>query len=280
MIDPTSPTIITTRFRGVDHFIPNNFGLSLNDWIVLSLIILVGIPSSLIYEREYRRKREIDRNLPYLLREISDAQKIGMSLPRAITEAAKREYGPLTLELKKFAAKISWGVPFPKAMETFMRRMDTPLARQASILILEAERSGGTLERIFESAEKFVQEILNIQSEREGQMRPYLYIVYIAFFIFIAVIVILYQAFFLPFSQEGINVGIGSLSGKITIPLGPLTALFLWFVIVEGFFSGLVAGKMSSGTVKHGLIHSSIMMLVGYIIFKAFITQDFFGITL
>ncbi len=262
---------------GKEGIIPNSLGLTINDWIIFSAIVLVSIPGIMIYESEYRRKRAIDKQMPYFLREIADAQKIGMSLPRAIQEAAKREYGPLTQPLRKFAAKISWGIPFPDAMRQFMKEIETPLSKQASLLILEAERAGGDLEKIFEASEKHTQEILNVEEERINSIKPYLYIVYISFFVFVAVIIVLFQAFFIPFSQKSVNLGIGNNLGKINIPLGPFTILFMYLVAVEGFFSGLVAGKMASGTIKHGLLHAAIMMITGYVAYKAFITSDFFG---
>ncbi len=265
---------------GKDGIIPNSLGLTINDWIIFSAIVLVSIPGVMIYEKEYRRERAIDRQLPYFLREIADAQKIGMSLPRAIQEAAKREYGPLTQPLRKLAAKISWGIPFPEAMRQFMKEVDTPLARQANILILEAERAGGDLEKIFAASEKHTQEILNVEEERISAIKPYLYIVYISYVVFVAVIIVLFQAFFIPFSEKSVDLGIGTSMGKINIPLSPFTILFMYLVAVEGFFSGLVAGKMASGTIKHGLLHAAIMMIFGYVAYKAFITSDFFGIKL
>ncbi|MHA2502642.1 MAG: type II secretion system F family protein, partial [Candidatus Kariarchaeaceae archaeon] len=132
-------------------FLPDFVDISIHHWIVLAIVILVGIPSVLIYQREGRRLSKIDENLPFLLREIADSQRIGMQLPRAIAESAKRNYGPLTPELKKLAAKVSWGIPFRDAMMAFREAVSTPLSRQATILILEAERSGGELEKIFDS---------------------------------------------------------------------------------------------------------------------------------
>ena len=269
-----------TQPTGSEGIIPNSLGLTINDWIIFAIIILVAIPGIMIYEREYRRKRAIDKNLPYLLREIADSQKIGMSLPRAIQEAAKREYGPLTEPLRKLSAKISWGVPFPQAMRSFMAEVDTPLSRRANILILEAERAGGDLEKIFEAAEKHTQEMLNVEEERMGSIKPYLYIVYISYYVLLAVIIVLFQSFFVPFSQKPVSLGIGTDLGQINIPLGPFTIIFMYFVAIEGFFSGLVAGKMASGTVKHGLLHSAIMTITGYVAYKAFITSDLFGFKL
>jgi flagellar protein FlaJ len=47
-----------------------------------------------------------------------------------------------------------------------------------------------------------------------------------------------------------------------------LRRIFLHLTLVQGFFSGLVAGKMGEGSVSAGLKHSLIMMLVGYVVLK------------
>ena len=43
-----------------------------------------------------------------------------------------------------------------------------------------------------------------------------------------------------------------------------LQRIFLHLTIVQGFFSGLVAGKMGEGSTSAGLKHSAIMMIIGY----------------
>jgi flagellar protein FlaJ len=44
-----------------------------------------------------------------------------------------------------------------------------------------------------------------------------------------------------------------------------LQRIFLHLTIVQGFFSGLVAGKMGEGSINAGLKHSVIMMTIGYL---------------
>ncbi len=248
--------------------------LDINDFIILAIIIVVGIPTFLIIYREERRQARIDENLPYLLREISNAQRTGMALPRAIQESAKRHYGPLTPELRKMSSKISWGIPFNQAMGDFQESIDTPLAQRATLLILEAERSGGNLEEIFEATEKYVQTLLNLKKEREGAMRPYVWIVYASFIIFILVVVILFQTFFIPFFSANISSEQTAGMFLVNIDLDVLEVLFLHMLAIQGFFSGLVAGKMSKMSIKAGMMHSVVLMFIGWFAFKIFIQPD------
>ncbi len=248
--------------------------LDINDFVILAIIVVIGIPTFLIVYREERRQARIDENLPYLLREISNAQRTGMSLPRAIQESAKRHYGPLTPELRKMSSKISWGIPFSQAMEDFQDAIHTPLAQRATVLILEAERSGGNLEEIFEATEKHVQTLLNLKKEREGAMKPYVWIVYASYIIFILVVVILFQTFFIPFGQANITQEQTAGMFLLNIDLDILEILFLHMLAIQAFFSGLVAGKMSKMTIKAGLMHSVVLMFIGWFAFKILIQPD------
>jgi len=80
------------------------------DVTVVTVLALILIPA-LAYQSDQKWRDNIDDHIPSLLREISDAQKTGLPLPRAILEASKHQYGALTPELKKMAAKIKI---FPK----------------------------------------------------------------------------------------------------------------------------------------------------------------------
>jgi flagellar protein FlaJ len=248
--------------------------LDINDFVILAIIVVIGIPTFLIVLREERRQSRIDENLPYLLREISNAQRTGMSLPRAIQESAKRHYGPLTPELRKMSSKITWGIPFSKAMTDFQTAVNTPLAQRATVLILEAERSGGNLEDIFEATENHIQTLLNLKKEREGAMKPYVMIVYASYIIFIMVVVILFVTFFIPFGSANISPDQTAGMFLLEIDLDTLEILFLHMLAVQGFFSGLVAGKMSKMSVKAGFMHSVVMMFIGWFAFKILIQPD------
>jgi archaeal flagellar protein FlaJ len=249
-----------------EGILPNIMNITINDFIALGLIVLIAIPSFFIYSREARRLKLIDENLPYLLREIADSQRIGMHLPRAIAEASKRNYGPLTPELKKLAAKVTWGISFREAMLSFRNAVDTSLARQATILILEAEKSGGELEQIFDSATNHIQEQLDIKKDREASIKPYVTIIYVSYIIFCLVVSVLFSTFFVQFSEDPIVIqGQGEV---VVIPIHAFKVAFIYAILSQGFFSGLTAGKMGAGSIKNGFIHSSVLMIIGFLFFK------------
>ena len=223
-------------------------------------MITVFPPAVLDYV-DYRWKRSVDKHLPDLFRSIVQAQKSGMTLPQAVEEAAKRKYGSMTKELQKMAAQMSWGTPFEDSLQSLGKRVDTALMRQTIPLILEAQHSGGQIEKVFEPLEEFVQTTLTFDEERKTQTRPYLAIVYVAFFVFLFTVIMLFKSFF-------VDVVDFELTQFELMAPNEARSLFFHMSAIQAFFGGLVAGKMGEGTIGGGLKHSVILLACGFLAFK------------
>ena len=233
---------------------------ALDEFILLAVAVVVFPPSMADYI-DYRWRKSIDENLPDLFRTIVQAQKTGMTLPQALEEVSKRDYGPLTKELKKINAQISWGMPFEEALQSFAKRVNTMLVRRTVPLIIEAGRSGGRTDKVFEPLGKFVNSILIMEKERKAQTRPYIAIIYVAFYVFIFTVVLLFKTFFV--SIEGMPIlGSSIMSAEET------KRLFFHMGALQAFFGGLIAGKMSEGKLNAGLKHSLVMLISVYLVFK------------
>ncbi len=239
------------------------FSVALDDFVFFALLAVIS-PIALINYVDYRWRKAVDEHLPDLFRSIVQAQEIGMTLPKALEEAAERDYGPLTPELKKMTVQISWGASFEEALLAFGRRVGTVLTQRTVPMIIEASRSGGRVEKVFDPMGKFVQTTILLEKERKTQTRPYIAIIYVALFVFLFTIVILFKTFF-------VNVDGTALLSIPTSSPADLKRIFLHLTLVQGFFSGLVAGKMGEGSVSAGLKHSLIMMLLGYVALKFFL---------
>ncbi len=234
-------------------------------WIAL---VVLFAPAGFAYVSDMRWRQKIDNNLPDLLREIGDAQKTGLPLPRAIKEASKHDYGPLTQELQKMAAKISWGISFSKGIEALAENVGTNLVNRASLLILEAERSGGTIEQVFESAFTHVNELLALRRERLGSMKPYTFIIYAAFLVFTLVVILLVATFFSQLSEQAVEMAGTDAELQMPLNFAGIQMVFFHMLMIEGCASGLVAGKMGEGSAKAGLRHSVYLVTIAWLAFK------------
>jgi flagellar protein FlaJ len=239
------------------------WGTSTFDEIVFFAIIAAVTPLAILTYIDYRWKRAVDAHLPDLFRSIVQAQETGMTLPQALEEAAKRDYGPLTVELRKMTAQISWGMSFEEALLALGKRVNTVLVRRTVPMIIEASRSGGHVEKVFDPMGKFIQTTLLLDKERRTQTRPYIAIIYVAFLVFLFTIILLFKSFFVGVEQ------LPSLGGAVMAP-EDVKRMFFHMTTIQAFFGGLVAGKMGEDTIIAGLKHCLIMMLCGYIALKIF----------
>jgi flagellar protein FlaJ len=130
-------------------------------------------------------------------------------------------------------------------------------------MIIEASRSGGHVEKVFDPMGKFIQSTLLLDKERRTQTRPYIAIIYVAFFVFLFTIILLFRSFLV--GVEGLSV-----LANAAMPAYQMQRIFFHMTSIQAFFGGLVAGKMGDGTVNAGLKHSLILMLCGYIALKLF----------
>ena len=227
--------------------------------------ITVGIfPPAILTYIDYRWRKAIDEHLPDLFRTIVQAQETGMTLPQAVEEAAKRDYGPLTAELRKMTAQISWGMSFEDALVALGKRVSTVLVQRTVPMIIEASRSGGHVEKVFEPMGKFIQTTLLLDKERKTQARPYIAIVYVAFFVFIFTILLLFKSFFVSIEQL-------PMLGTALMSPEEMRRMFFHMTLVQAFFGGLVAGKMGEGTINAGLKHCLILVICGYLALKLFL---------
>ncbi|OLS23031.1 MAG: hypothetical protein HeimC3_27280 [Candidatus Heimdallarchaeota archaeon LC_3] len=267
-LNPDAPvdTILKLKAVSLLNLDVLNFQLNIDimDVTWLALLLLFILPAY-YYRKDHIWKNKINNYLPYLLREIADAQKVGLPLPRAILEASKRQYGPLTEELKLMASKISWGIPFSDALRDMSSNINTSLFRSTSVLILEAERSGGQTEDIFDSAYEHVNSILGLERERLSSMSPYKWIILISFVVFSVILVLLLNSFFVQLAVRSSQEGIG---GGLPMNLALLQLLFFHILMIEGSLSGVIASKMGTGNVKIGLVNALVMITLGFIIFK------------
>ena len=177
------------------------FTAALDDFVFFGFLVLIS-PIAIVNYVDYRWRKSVDARLPDLFRSIVQAQEIGMTLPKALEEAAERDYGPLSPELKKMTVQISWGASFEEALLAFGRRVGTVLTLRTVPMIIEASRSGGSVEKVFDPMGKFIQTTNLLERERKTQTRPYIAIIYVTLFVFLFTIVLLFKTFFT--SAEGV----------------------------------------------------------------------------
>jgi len=232
-------------------------------------LAFIGRTGNFTFDRFLRDS--IDNNIPHLIRDIADAGRSGMTLTRAIEISAERDYGPLTKEIKRLIAKISFRVPLERALQYFADSTGTMLSRRSAMLISEANKSGGDIQESMESVAKHVQDIQYLERKRRATLRPFIGVMYISFAVFLVTVYLLISSFFTQLANTNFGGAGASVGGVgfnfVSLPLDKITAVFLYMAMIEAAFAGLVGGKMATGYIRDGLKHAVLLMLICFIVF-------------
>ncbi len=225
---------------------------------------------SIIYENKVTAEKE-EMFLEFA-RNLVESVKTGTPINKAIVNVRKKPYGVLSEHVKKLANQITIGIPLSKALQTFSHDINNPTISRALTLIGQAERSGGEIGGILESVTEAVSMVDKLKKEREATISSMIVQGYIIFLVFIVIILVL-QFQILPSltsisSTGGVGeIGIGGLGGTAE-PLDPeeVASSFIYLLLVQGLFTGLVIGKLAEGSIKAGVKHSFVLVIIAFFI--------------
>lgn len=275
-------------------FFHNDAGV-LGNIVLISMIVGV-MPFVLLSYVEYHGIKSAEEQLPLFLRDLAESQKSGMNLPQALQIAVKTDYGVLSKEVKKMNDQLSWGIPLQEVLNRFSQRMHrSNLIGRAIRIINEAYSSGGNITDTMEATAVDVTLIKDAEKERRSLMTQHVTMMYAIYFIFLVIVLVLTkillpmlqigketQGTFMAF-QDPCSVCVGT-SHLFCVSCSAFSllcqmfgfgtgincyykALFFSVIIVQGLFTGLIAGQIGENSAIAGAKHSLIMTGSGFGIF-------------
>ncbi|NIO44533.1 MAG: hypothetical protein GTN36_03200 [Candidatus Aenigmarchaeota archaeon] len=258
-------TLITTLV-GITLAIFNLVFLSSLSLSIISILIIPVGPFIFQY-RKYRERKEVEERFPDFLRDVAQNIRTGMTIPQAIKSTKDTYYGALTPYIKKMIVQVDWGVPLDKILTRFANRTTKPL-RRTVLTIIDTHKGGGDIADIFDSVGKSIVEVNRINKERSSIVHNQMLTGYIIFFVFIGVLIMM-QIYLIP-SLQGISSPELGLSDFEELNRF-YNDIFRILIVLQGFFSGLVIGKLSEGSIISGLKHSMILVIIGSLALLIFI---------
>ncbi len=218
------------------------------------MIILIGtIPYYFTKWLIHKRKEDYERNFPKFLRDLIDTIHSGMPLPVAIRYLSGMRYGLLTNELKRISIEMSLGKSFDEALKKFAERSYSRHIQRGVDIIVEANRLGANIIPVLKQVADYIVTMKNIELELKTSLRGQLLTVYISFIAFLVVVILLIK--FLLTSELFGNV--------------PQIIKYLYHLsLINGFFAGLVAGRIAEASIVAGLKHSLILLIITIVVFK------------
>lgn len=239
------------------------------DFVVFGVLGFIG-PLGFYNSMKQKKKREIMDKLPDFLRDIANSSASGMTIFDSIRSASEGEYGRLTDELKMMVAQLSWGIPIDVALTNFGERINTNEVKRLAITINKALEIGGNTSVVFNAAAKELDQIRRVEQQRRAEMSMYSIVIFISFFVFLAVILIINGTIFQAiYDLQGKMAGksIGSISIADISPTEVKT-MFFTFVFVQSLGGGLLGGFMMDGRLSAGIRQAFILVLISFITFK------------
>jgi len=203
-----------------------------------------------------RYAEAVERSLPAFFEGLEEGVRAGMPLVRALETAARAVGGPLAREMLAVVARVDMGDTLEGALERLAERVPTPIVRRAAALLVVAYQSGGRVGEVLGAAAEMYGMLRSYEEERRAALAPYALTVYVALAVFLFVATVLLLVFVGPLERMG-----GAAAQLLTPLPGPLfKAVFFLAAALQAFTGGLVAGKMSRGSVKAGLPHAALML--------------------
>lgn len=243
---------------------------------LFSLLMGIGIISivfpfifSVIQEVNEASKKE-EMFLEFT-RNLVESVNSGNPLNQSIVNMGKKQFGVLTPNIKKLSNQIVSGVPLTFALKVFARDVNNPVVSKALTLIGQAEKAGGNIGEILESVADAVSTSNRLKKERKAMISSLIVEAYIIFLVFIGIILIV-QFKIIPMLSgvevaQDVTTSLSTSQSGSDISSESLSSTFLALLLVQGFFSGLATGKLAERSLKAGLKHSFVLMVMAFLSF-------------
>ncbi len=240
--------------------------------LVISFIAVVFPFVLSVFSIESKQKEREEKFLEFI-RDLVENVRSGTPIVKSIINLQNRDYGTLSPHVSKLSNQLQLGISLEKAFYNFAIETNSQVIKRSVDLITEAQRAGGNITSILESISKSVNQTEILKKERKATVSNLVTQGYIIFMIFIIIMLVL-EFRILPLvselsSTEGLSVNTGNVN-----PDQFSTPLFV-LIIVQSVFAGLVIGKISEGTIRRGIHHSFILLVITLLITTG--AKAFFG---
>ncbi len=256
----------TSGYYGMDF---EQMIYKIDDYLVFTAIIIF-LPYALFVEVHFYRINQISLNFPEFLNRLVSLHESGLTLAASIRRLMSSNLGILNMEISKINTDIELGDGIIEAFRNFGNRVNTVAVQRVVVLIENALRMTGNVKDTLVIAASDAIIARSMEEERSRSIKLYVLILYIAFFVFLYVVWSLVTGFFpqLPEVQPGASAELAAEGISLTgFDKVLYIRLFFHAAVLEGFFSGLVAGMLGEGDVRLGLKHGLAMIAIAYVVF-------------
>ena len=218
-------------------------------------IALIGlaVPGVIAHSYYSKKGKRIEREVTNFMRDLTEARKTGSSPEKCMENLSGRNYGAFTQILALATKQIQWGFPFKVIYETVKTKINSWIALMDIYLLVDAIEVGGGTPETLETLTHFSEELSSLEKEKQETMRPLIIMPYVG-----AGILVVSTLILLGFSQL-LLISYAHQS----MPFSQVVTLILPPLMLQIFFTGIVTGKLSSGSASAGFKHALILVIIG-----------------
>ncbi|MFP3167317.1 MAG: type II secretion system F family protein [Candidatus Nanopusillus sp.] len=239
------------------------FNFSILNSIVTGII--VGIFPYLIYQTIVNNiEKEKEEQFIRFSIDLIGLLKSGLSLPIALKQLEKNDYGRINELVKNLSSRIDWGVSIEDSFTEFAEESNNRMIKRTIQSLIDIYKEGGNLEQGLEAIINSIMEIRKIKEDKKAEIHENIIHSYIVFAFFLG-IVFTFQIFLLPFLQI-------SLPGQASnVNFNFINNLMYYMSIIQAVFAGLSMGKMYDDSYKAGAKYVAIFLFMVIILFNIII---------
>jgi len=227
---------------GIDHIL-----------IIATLVAITPYGFDITLQKMRRRKKE-ELYTEFLFK-ISEMMRGGLDPIKSVMELSKTDLGALNADVRVCANSMKFGKSFEEAMKRMARNLGSELIIRYTDLVIQASYSGGSVADLILKSSEDMRSILAIEREKEGNLKQYVVIFYLAQGIIVFIAYTLNTSLLPFFNDMG-----GSGFGGAEIANIDFTQGFFHLIMLNALFGGLIIGKISEGDSRYGLKHATILI--------------------
>ena len=216
-------------------------------------LIAAAVPGVIGHSYYAKKGKRIEHEVTNFMRDLTEARKTGASPEKCMENLSGRNYGAFTHILKTATKQIQWGFPFKVIYETVRTKINSWIALINIYLLVDAIEVGGGTPETLETLTHFSEELSSLEKEKQETMRPLIIMPYVG-----AGILVVSTLILLGFSQL-ILISYAHQS----MPFSQVVTLILPPLMLQIFFTGIVTGKLSSGSASAGFKHALVLEIIG-----------------
>jgi flagellar protein FlaJ len=231
------------------------------DQMLVIAFIIATMPYSIDVLLQKRRLKKQEVAFSQFLYKLSELMRGGIDPVKGIIALSRGELGAIKKEVQDCASSLVLGHSLEYSMNRLNKAIGSRLIGRYINIIVEAAHTGGNVADLIFRTSEDMRAVLTLEREKEGNLKQYTVVFYLAQGIVIMLIYVL-SGSLLPLVQgTGLQMIGGTNMSDINFTQG-----FFHMIILNALLGGMIIGMITEGDLKQGLKHSNVLVAGSYIV--------------